>query len=131
VDDWDNLARAVRRRRTDLGLTQADLAARDNQLSVATLRRIEAAAATSYRDLQLAALARALGWTSDTVDRLLASEQPAPEDDTVATQAAGDPEPGDDEIEIDYNSAIANMPEEVRQAVIRIVRPFLEGEKRS
>lgn len=129
MDDWDNLARAVRRRRTDLGLTQADLAARDNQLSVATLRRIEAAAATSYRDLQLAALARALGWTSDTVDRLLAGEQPGPDEDAGRSNVAAEPasEPGDDEIEIDYNSAVANMPEEVRQAVIRIVRPYLDS----
>lgn len=126
MDDWENLARTVRRRRTDLGLTQAELAARDDQLSVATLRRIEASAATSYRDLQLAALARALGWTSDTVDRLLAGERPGSEVDPAVVQGEPDAQPGDDEIEIDYNSAIANMPQEVRQAVIRIVRPYLD-----
>jgi len=33
---------------------------------------------------------------------------------------------GDDDIEIDYNSAIAHMPDHVQRAVIELARPYLE-----
>lgn len=48
----------------------------------------------------------------------------------VTRQGAGadtDRGPGDDDIELDFNSAMEHVPDEVRQAVIRIVKPYLEG----
>lgn len=39
------------------------------------------------------------------------------------------PEPtNDDDIELDFNSAMRHVPDEVRQAVIRIVKPYLDEE---
>ena len=37
-----------------------------------------------------------------------------------------EPSDGDDDIELDFNSAMRHVPDEVRQAVIRIVKPYLE-----
>jgi len=55
-----------------------------------------------------------------TVIRLFIAGEDAPEPP---------PRPGDEEIELDFNSAMRHVPDEVRQAVIRIVKPYLDGDK--
>lgn len=61
--DWQRIAAAVRARRLELGLTQQGLAA-EAGVSLTTVNLLEAGKQTSYRDLTLAAVARALGWPS-------------------------------------------------------------------
>lgn len=72
---WERLAGAVRVRRRSLGLTQAGLAA-EVGVSEPTIRVIETARRTSYKPSTLRDLALALHWTSDSVYRILAGDEP-------------------------------------------------------
>lgn len=62
---WTELARAVVKRRSQLGLTQEQITARGGP-STATLRLIESAGQESYRGRTLFALDLALGWDEGT-----------------------------------------------------------------
>ena len=81
--NWPRLARYVRQRRDELGLTQEEVAARGGP-STATIRLIETAAQSAYRAKSLRQLAEALGWTPDSPLAILNDREP---------QAAGAAEP--------------------------------------
>lgn len=75
IDDmeaWRRLGRAVAGRRTELRLTQSDVAARGGP-SLATMQAIEASRQDSYRDRTLADLEAALGWERGSVEAVLFS----------------------------------------------------------
>lgn len=59
----------MRRRRLELGWTQDHLAERSG-VSAATVRKLEAAAQPTYRDLTCTRLCTALGWTPDALNAL-------------------------------------------------------------
>jgi hypothetical protein len=73
--DWQRLGTYVTRRRHELGLTQPQVQAAGGP-SAATVRNIESATQTSYRDGILRALERALKWPSGAVDSILAGGEP-------------------------------------------------------
>jgi transcriptional regulator with XRE-family HTH domain len=75
--DWSYLGRLVRERRTELGLTQAEVQSAGGP-SPATLYLIEAGRRGSYRPQVLRRLERALGWPAGSVRRALAGH-PVPE----------------------------------------------------
>lgn len=72
---WRRLAGAVRARRDELGFTQAELAV-ESGVSEPTIRVIETARRGSYQRATLRAIAQALGWTPDSLDRILRGEEP-------------------------------------------------------
>lgn len=72
---WEDVAAAVRRRRSELGLRQNELADRA-AVDVSTLRNIEHVRRESYDPVTLAKVSRALGWETDAIDRILAGEEP-------------------------------------------------------
>ena len=72
---WHDVGDAVRARRETLGLTQVELAQAAN-VSDSTIRVLETARRTSYRRGNLRAIARALGWPDDAIDRIRAGRPP-------------------------------------------------------
>jgi transcriptional regulator with XRE-family HTH domain len=77
---WEKLGHDVRARRTELGLTQAEIADRGGP-SVETLRTVENNRAGRLSPRMRRALERVLGWESGSIDAVLAGAQ-------VATQAS-------------------------------------------
>lgn len=88
--DWERLARHVRERREELGLTQEEVASRGGP-STATLRLIENNAGDSYRQKSLRQLEDALGWARGSVLAILAGEEPALRGGQPAAQRYADP----------------------------------------
>jgi transcriptional regulator with XRE-family HTH domain len=97
IMSWDELAVAVRARRRELGLTQADVAAAGH-VSVELIRNIETKRRTPERlnPRKARGLEDALRWESGSIDAILAggvattAEPKPPLDAEVAT-----PDPGD------------------------------------
>jgi transcriptional regulator with XRE-family HTH domain len=96
----ERAAQEVRRRRLEFGWTQDHLAERAG-LSAATVRKVEAAAQTHYRDLTCTRLCAALGWPADALDAIrtgqrrpaletgqLLTTTSSPSPSTSSTQAA-------------------------------------------
>lgn len=79
-DGWARLGEAIRDRRRALGMSQLELAQAAG-ISEAMLRVIERARRTNVRPVTLGAVARALGWTRDSVDRVLAGGDPVLDED--------------------------------------------------
>lgn len=73
MEDWQRVASAVRRRRGEIGLTQ-DEAAELAGIGLSTWTNVESARGESYRPKTLVAICRALGWKSDSIERLLIGE---------------------------------------------------------
>lgn len=72
---WHVVGAAIRARREELGLSQK-AAAEAGGLSEPTWSTIERSASDSYRRQTVVGVCRALGWTLDSIDRLLAGEEP-------------------------------------------------------
>ncbi len=72
---WDHLARLVRERRAELGLTQREVHSVGGP-SPATLYQLESGHRGSYRPHILRRLERALGWGTGSVRRALAGGTP-------------------------------------------------------
>lgn len=75
ADFWPAVGEAVRARREELGLTQVELAQAAN-VSDTTVRVLETARRTNYRRGNLRAIARALRWPDDALDRIRAGRPP-------------------------------------------------------
>lgn len=73
--DWPRLGHYVRERRTELGLTQEEIATRGGP-STATLRLIEGGKGP-FRAKSLRQLADALHWTAESPHAILAGREPA------------------------------------------------------
>jgi transcriptional regulator with XRE-family HTH domain len=73
--DWSRLARYVRERRDELGLTQEEVAGRGGP-STATIRLIEGGEQESYRPKSLRQLAEALEWTPESPLAILNGREP-------------------------------------------------------
>jgi hypothetical protein len=85
---WGRVADAVAARRLALapgGLRAAELVERANgAISLSLLSLIENARQTSYLQSKLASLSLALGWTHDSIERILAGGEPAEAAHTAA-----------------------------------------------
>src|ERR1700679_2859524 len=77
IVSWEMLGHEVRARRTELGLTQTEVAERGGP-SVETLRTVENNRAGRLSPRMRRALERVLGWGSGTIDAVLAGSQPSP-----------------------------------------------------
>jgi transcriptional regulator with XRE-family HTH domain len=87
--DWSHLGRLVRDRRTELGLTQAEVHGAGGP-SPATLYLLETGGRGSYRPQVLRRLERALGWRAGSVRRVLAGGHPPLEGADTIISPAGD-----------------------------------------
>jgi transcriptional regulator with XRE-family HTH domain len=88
---WEQLGDAVRHRRKELGLTQADVTARGGP-SVETVRAVENNRAGRMGPLSRRALERAIEWQEGSIDALLKGDAPRVlGTDTDATVAAPAP----------------------------------------
>lgn len=79
-DHWQLVARAVRQRREELGLTQIEAtaltAASGRKISFATWRKVETAVEPPYTRATVAAVCHVLGWAPDSFDRILRGGSP-------------------------------------------------------
>lgn len=73
--DWERLAKLVRARRKQLRMTQAQLGA-ESGTSEPTVRHLEAQVRQTFSDDTLIAISKALGWSPDSIDRVLAGNEP-------------------------------------------------------
>jgi transcriptional regulator with XRE-family HTH domain len=93
--NWDHLARLIRDRRAELGLTQREVHNIGGP-SPATLYQLESGHPGSYRAHILRRLERALGWAAGSVRRALAGGLPvldgAGEINEINPPAAGQPD---------------------------------------
>ena len=71
----EHLARAIEARRRDLDMTVGDLAEKTG-LSRQALLNVRRGDVREYQERLTIPLTRALGWTPDSIDRLLAGDQP-------------------------------------------------------
>lgn len=85
---YARLAREVRRRRSELGLSQAALARR-GELSLATLGAMERGKPRAYTAQTLAALDRALNWEVGHAQGILDEQKPAPADASLDQTVLG------------------------------------------
>jgi hypothetical protein len=76
--DWQRVAEYVRERRTDLGMTQADVQAEGGP-ATATQRLIEGALRDSYQPAILGRLERALRWKRGSIRAIRNGGEPMPE----------------------------------------------------
>ena len=79
MEPWKRVAQAVRNRRLYLGWTQQEASDRA-RVSLATWRLIESAGRDRYQDLTLRGVSRALGWSANTFDTIIAGGD-APSDE--------------------------------------------------
>ncbi|MFE3452449.1 helix-turn-helix domain-containing protein [Nonomuraea sp. NPDC059194] len=70
-ETWQRLGTAIRQRRTDLDLGQAEVAQRAG-ISISTLSALERAKQDDYEDRTLARVEDALGWARGSVDAIKA-----------------------------------------------------------
>lgn len=83
--DWERVGAAVARRRRQLGFIRQEEAAEAARLGVQTWRQVEGAKQTEYRHTTLAAIAVALRWPPDMLERIGRGEDP-PDEDTRDTE---------------------------------------------
>lgn len=108
-DHFQLVARAVRQRREELGLTQIEAVAltadAERKISFATWRKVETGVEPPYSRATVRAVCHALGWQPDAFDRLLAGQPPllvpptgrSIEDRIAALEAARGLTPRDDD----------------------------------
>lgn len=111
--DWERVARAVVRRREDLGLSQSDLA-HDGGVSIDRVSAIERATSTSYRSATLRAIERGLQWERGSIDVILAGGEPAEAQRRPTRSPRGD----------DFDSVIARIRQnrERRERLVDLIR---------
>lgn len=108
-NDWERLARFVRERRVELGLTQEDARGAGGP-STATMRLIEGALQTSYQPATLRDLEKVLQWKRGSVRAVLAGGEPIVSGDTPAQLPRN---------EIDFSGPDKEALRPFRQQVLR------------
>lgn len=74
---WERVAAEVKRRRVELGLTQPQVHAAGGP-SVSMLSKIEGAKRTSYEDMAIARLEKALQWAPGSIEAIRRGGAPTP-----------------------------------------------------
>ena len=123
--DYPRLGRYVRERRTDLGLTQEEIATRGGP-STATLRLIEGGKGP-FRAKSLRQLADALHWTPESPRAILAGREPAEEAGTTRSTRAVQPELAAD---IEPPEPVSPAVADAIASLIALVTPMIDTEIR-
>jgi hypothetical protein len=122
VDRWNAVAEHVRDRREQLGLTQhRAVSSSEGAISLATWRNIEKAVKPPYRRSSLLAVCRVLGWTSDSIDRILDGGEPEEVD-------AEEPEPETEDLEA-LTKRLARMERKMGE-ILETQQEILESQQR-
>jgi DNA-binding Xre family transcriptional regulator len=74
-ETWDRVAKAVDERMLDMNLTMTELSDRA-ELSPITVRRVRQAKGTKLTVSSMRKLSTALGWTPDSIQRLINGQEP-------------------------------------------------------
>jgi hypothetical protein len=81
---WDAVAELVVERRQRLGIGQDDVVAlSDNTVSKSVISLVENGRQLAYASRTMAGLARGLGWTADSIERILRGEEPDDDDEAM------------------------------------------------
>jgi hypothetical protein len=116
-DGWARVAKAVLNRRTELGITVAEAVRRSGDtVSAAVWSILENARQDSYRPRTLAGVCRALGWTANSIDQILAGGQPT----SAGAQRAPTGEPTVDRL----LDAVSELTDDEREQLIAIAETF-------
>jgi transcriptional regulator with XRE-family HTH domain len=135
-DGWARLGEAIRDRRRALGMSQLELAQAAG-ISEAMLRVIERARRTNVRPVTLGAVARALGWTRDSVDRVLAGGDPVLDEDRDRSVAELKRQVAElqarlDEVERDLRARLDEVERDLRARLDEVERDLgLDAESRA
>jgi hypothetical protein len=78
---WERVAERVLNRREDLGLTRAKAVALATGVSESTWGALERCEQTHYGKRKLAAISRALGWSSNSIELIVQGGEPIVLDD--------------------------------------------------
>lgn len=89
-DRWDDLGAAVTARMRQLALSQRGVE-QTCGVSVFTVRRLRSGVAANYWEVNLTKVSLALGWTADSIERILGGKPPLESDGSRAatTGASG------------------------------------------
>lgn len=118
AQDHERLARYVRERREELGLTQEEVATRGGP-STATLRLIENAAGAAYKAKSLRQLEDGLGWARGSAIAVLGGGVPSLATAAVLT--------GEVPVELRHSlDVLASMRPRVRRAFTEFMEAFAE-----
>lgn len=77
TEDWGRVAAAIKARRMALALRQEEATARSGgMVSRAVWSNLERAVQDTYRERTLIGVCRVLGWSDDSIDRILRGDDP-------------------------------------------------------
>jgi transcriptional regulator with XRE-family HTH domain len=76
-DRWQEVARAIKDRRDELGITQLEGVARaGGHVGASTWSHLERGDKTTYERAKVRAVSRALGWSFDSIERICGGQPP-------------------------------------------------------
>jgi transcriptional regulator with XRE-family HTH domain len=76
---WQAVAEAVKARREELGITQAEgVFMAGGKVSASTWSHLERADKQTYEQSKLRSVSRALGWSADSLERISVGQEPIP-----------------------------------------------------
>lgn len=127
--DWPRLGRYVRERRTELGLTQEEIATRGGP-STATLRLIEGGEQTAFRAKSLRQLADALHWTRESPRAILQGREPAEAADPIPVTRESWPAEPEPATETEPPEPIPLAVADAISTLIAAVTPMIDTEIR-
>ncbi len=125
MEPWKRVAQAVKDRRLHLGWTQQEASDRAG-VSLATWRLIESAGRDRYQDLTVRGVSRALGWSANTFDIIVAGgDAPTNEEaDTPPERSVATPPP---RVEGTIPSGFARKYLELTPEEQAMVQGYVEG----
>lgn len=123
VQGCRRVARAVTARSRELGISQQDLAMAAG-VSTATVRKLQRGGVHRYRRQTLAAVAAALRWPPDALDRIHAGEDVDAVGVVTDIDGEGDGDGGADRLA----GLVSRLPRHERNAVERLVQELLRGQ---
>ncbi len=121
--DWVAVGEAIEARRVALAMTSDDLADRAH-VSLSTIKNLKRALRDKYSEVTLWRVAEALGWTSDSIDRIGRGEEPElliPDPISIRRVVAGRPVIDVLDIDARLSRADAATLEAVKTAVMAIL----------
>lgn len=108
-DRWQAVAEAMKARRDELGITQTEALVRsDGRVGGSTWSHLETAHKTSYDRSKLRAVCRALGWSIDSIERIVAGQDPV--------------ELSEESREREIEQRLFRMEEQLRELLLRFQR---------
>lgn len=119
-EQWLNVSSAMQRRLDELGISQADAAAK-GRTSPASWGLMQNAKQASYMRSTVLAVCRGLGWTPDSIDRLLNGEEPILTAEAAAASGKGTAHQPTIALSTPGHVDIGDLPDEDQAAIRRAI----------